>query len=167
MRAGAAPALTPRGALAPQEHEGLKTAFTAKQSELEKLERLVESTMSVRATRPPAGLDEVPVREGTSARSLRRAEGLRAACEAALTWHALPQRWRGVGSSSAGFISAPVTPATSRSASPAFGAAPATPQLLPPAPRLPSSLPPSGKAPAFGLLAGRAGLGDMSILWRR
>ena len=60
-----------------------------------------------------------------------------------------------------------MTPATSRCASPAFGAPPATPQLLPPAPRLPASLPPSGKATPFGLMAGRSSLGDMSNLWRR
>ena len=80
---------------------------------------------------------------------------------AALTW-LRAQRWRGAGS---GFASAPTTPATSRSASPAFGAAPATPLPLPAS--VPARLPPSGKGAGFGMLPMRAGLGDMSNLWRR
>jgi hypothetical protein len=69
-----------------------------------------------------------------------------------------------VGSSVA---SAPTTPATSRSASPAFGFAPSTPLSLP-ASLQTSRLPPSGKAAGFGMLpAARSGMGDMTNLWRR
>ena len=132
----ASPALTH----APQAHAELQCDYADKQAELERLERLVDSTMSVRLARP---LPATPRRRADA--SFRA------------------QRWRGVGSSVA---SAPTTPASSRCASPAFGMAPSTPLSLPAV--LPTArLPPSGKTAVFGALPARAGLGDMSNLWRR
>ena len=79
------PALTLRAARVPQEHEGLKSAFSAKQSELEKLEKHVESAMLLvrSAAAPTAPI--AALRVGTNTRSLRRGGGLRVACAAALT----------------------------------------------------------------------------------